>query len=164
MESEKISLFLTFFSGEEAGRWAHDMMIEIYEKDDDYSDSDSDEDSYSGSEGSAPVPAPPRFTWTLRKLKRRFLRDFKLTSLESQAQTKIETMRMEGVLSDIDKYNSQFRFHAKNTGYNDKALMKYYKKGLPKGSVDRISYLERQPKTLENLQRCAVKLHLLWVE
>ncbi|KAF5360073.1 hypothetical protein D9758_007555 [Tetrapyrgos nigripes] len=71
---------------------------------------------------------------------------------------------MEGALADIDKYNSQFKLYAKDTGYNDKGLMKYYRKGVPKGLVDRISYLPSQPKNLATLQKAAVKQHMIWVE
>ncbi|KAF5354365.1 hypothetical protein D9758_010775 [Tetrapyrgos nigripes] len=71
---------------------------------------------------------------------------------------------MEGALADIDKYNSEFELYAKDTGYNNEALMKYYRKGLLKGLADRISYLPSQPKNLETLQRAAVKQHMTWVE
>ncbi|KAF5364819.1 hypothetical protein D9758_009315 [Tetrapyrgos nigripes] len=71
---------------------------------------------------------------------------------------------MEGTLADIDKYNSQFKRYADDTGYNDKALMKYYRKGLPRGLVDRISYLSTQSKSLAALQKAAVKQHMIWLE
>ncbi|KAF5364753.1 hypothetical protein D9758_009365 [Tetrapyrgos nigripes] len=71
---------------------------------------------------------------------------------------------MEGALADIDKYNSQFKRYADDTGYNDKALMKYYRKGLPRGLVDRISYLSTQPRNLAALQKAAVKQHMIWLE
>ncbi|KAF5364487.1 hypothetical protein D9758_010649 [Tetrapyrgos nigripes] len=71
---------------------------------------------------------------------------------------------MEGALADIDKYNSQFKRYADDTGYNDKVLMKWYRKGLPRGLVDRISYLSTQPRNLVALQKAAVKQHMIWVE
>ncbi|KAF5343731.1 hypothetical protein D9758_016509 [Tetrapyrgos nigripes] len=71
---------------------------------------------------------------------------------------------MEGALADIDKYNSQFKLYAKDTGYNDKGLMKYYRKELPRGLVDRISLLPSQPKNLVVLQKAMVKQHIIWVE
>ncbi|KAF5374210.1 hypothetical protein D9758_004645 [Tetrapyrgos nigripes] len=71
---------------------------------------------------------------------------------------------MEGTLADIDKYNSQFKRYADDTGYNDKALMKYYRKGLPRGLVDWISYLSTQHKSLAALQKAAVKQHMIWLE
>ncbi|KAF5370110.1 hypothetical protein D9758_001047 [Tetrapyrgos nigripes] len=139
------------------------MMTKIYDEDDDYSD--SDEESTSEDEDSSSLESmTKKRSWTLREVKREFLRDFKPVSWESQAQTKIETIRMEGALADIDKYNSQFKLYAKDTGYNDKALMKHYQKGLPKGLVDQISLLSSQPKNLVTLQKVAVKQHMIWAE
>ncbi|KAF5324064.1 hypothetical protein D9758_019017 [Tetrapyrgos nigripes] len=89
---------------------------------------------------------------------------FKPSARETQAQTKIEHIKMEGALADIDKYNSQFKRYADDTGYNDKVLMKYYRKGLPRGLVDWISYLSTQPRNLAALQKAAVKQHMIWLE
>ncbi|KAF5331512.1 hypothetical protein D9758_018600 [Tetrapyrgos nigripes] len=71
---------------------------------------------------------------------------------------------MEGALADIDKYNSEFELYGKDTSYNNKGLMKYYRKGLPKGLVDRISYLPSQPQNLETLQKAMIRQHMIWVE
>ncbi|KAF5372192.1 hypothetical protein D9758_005043 [Tetrapyrgos nigripes] len=137
------------------------MMVKIYEEDDDFSD--SNEEYWSTNEDSSPGSKKKK-KWTLREVKQQFLHDFKPTSRKTQAQAKIEIIRMEGALADIDKYNSEFELYAKDTGYNNEGLMKYYRKGLPKGLADRISYLQPQPKNLETLQRAAVKQHMIWVE
>ncbi|KAF5317926.1 hypothetical protein D9758_019103 [Tetrapyrgos nigripes] len=162
-KEEKISFFLTLFSGEEAKRWAHNMMVKVFEEEDDFSDSDEEYTS-TDEDPSASKPGTKGKSWTLREVKREFLRDFKPSAQETQAQTKIEHIKMEGTLADIDKYNSQFKRYADDTGYNDKALMKYYQKGLPRGLVDRISYLSTQPKNLAALQKAAVKQHMIWLE
>ncbi|KAF5334574.1 hypothetical protein D9758_018365 [Tetrapyrgos nigripes] len=161
-EGKKISFFLTLFSGEEARRWAHNMMIKVFGEDD-FSDSDEGYTS-TNDDSSASKPKMRKKPWTLHEVKREFLWDFKPSARETQAQTKIEHIRMEGTLADIDKYNSQFKRYADDTGYNDKALMKYYRKGLPRGLVDRISYLSSQPKDLATLQKAAVKQHMIWLE
>ncbi|KAF5374323.1 hypothetical protein D9758_004655 [Tetrapyrgos nigripes] len=155
-EDEKISFFLTLFSGEEAKQWAHNMMIKVFEEEDDFSDSDEEYTSTDEDSSASKLKTKGR-SWTLRG-------DFKPSARETQAQTKIEHIRMEGTLADIDKYNSQFKRYADDTGYNDKALMKYYQKGLPRGLVDRISYLSTQPKSLAALQKAAVKQHMIWLE
>ncbi|KAF5337706.1 hypothetical protein D9758_017341 [Tetrapyrgos nigripes] len=162
-EEEKISFFLTLFSGEEAKRWAHNMMVKVFEEEDDFSNSDEEYTS-TEEDPSAPKPETKGKSWTLREVKREFLRDFKPSAQETQAQTKIEHIKMEGALADIDKYNSQFKRYADDTGYNDKALMKWYRKGLPRGLVDRISYLSTQPRNLAALQKAAVKQHMIWLE
>ncbi|KAF5339703.1 hypothetical protein D9758_014881 [Tetrapyrgos nigripes] len=162
-EDEKISFFLTLFSGDEAKRWARSMMKKVFEEEDDFSDSDEEYTS-TDEDSSAPKPETKKKRWTLYEVKREFLRDFKPSARETQAQTKIEHIRMEGALADIDKYNSQFKRYADDTGYNDKALMKWYRKGLPRGLVDRISYLPNQPKNLAKLQKAAVKQHMIWLE
>ncbi|KAF5332901.1 hypothetical protein D9758_017896 [Tetrapyrgos nigripes] len=162
-EEEKISFFLTLFSGEEAKRWAHNMMVKVFEEEDNFSDSDEEYTS-TEEDPSASKPGMKGKSWTLREVKREFLRDFKPSAQETQAQTKIEHIRMEGALANIDKYNSQFKRYADDTGYNDKALMKYYRKGLPRGLVDRISYLSTQPRNLATLQKAAVKQHMIWLE
>ncbi|KAF5341333.1 hypothetical protein D9758_016167 [Tetrapyrgos nigripes] len=129
----------------------------------DFSDSDKEYTS-TEEDSSASKPKTKGKSWTLREVKREFLRDFKPSARETQAQTKIEHIKMEGALADIDKYNSQFKRYADDTGYNDKALMKYYRKGLPRGLVDRISYLSTQPRNLAALQKAAVKQHMIWLE
>ncbi|KAF5331774.1 hypothetical protein D9758_018555 [Tetrapyrgos nigripes] len=162
-EDEKISFFLTLFSGDEAKRWARSMMKKVFEEEDDFSDSDEE---YMSTDEDSPASKPEtkKKLWTLYEVKREFLRDFKPSARETQAQTKIEHIRMEGALADIDKYNSQFKRYADDTGYNDKALMKWYRKGLPRGLVDRISYLPTQPRNLAALQKAAVKQHMIWLE
>ncbi|KAF5362665.1 hypothetical protein D9758_009639 [Tetrapyrgos nigripes] len=139
------------------------MMKKVFEEEDDFSDSDEEYTS-TDEDSSAPKPETKKKLWTLYEVKREFLRDFKPSARETQAQTKIEHIRMEGALADIDKYNSQFKRYADDTGYNDKALMKWYRKGLPRGLVDRISYLSTQPKNLKTLQKAAVKQHMIWLE
>ncbi|KAF5349036.1 hypothetical protein D9758_012720 [Tetrapyrgos nigripes] len=161
-EDEKISFFLTLFSGDEAKRWARSMMKKVFEEEDDFSD--SDEEYTSTDENSSASKPKTKKLWTLYEVKREFLRDFKPAARETLAQTKIEHIKMEGALVDIDKYNSQFKRYADDTGYNDKALMKWYRKGLPRGLVDRISYLSTQPRNLAALQKAAVKQHMIWVE
>ncbi|KAF5335012.1 hypothetical protein D9758_016188 [Tetrapyrgos nigripes] len=148
-EDEKISFFLTLFSGDEAKRWARSMMKKVFEEEDDFSD--SDKEYTSTDEGSSASKPKTKKLWTLYEVKREFLRDFKPAARETQAQTKIEHIRMEGALADIDKYNSQFKRYADDTGYNDKALMKWYRKGLPRGN-------------LAALQKAAVKQHMIWLE
>ncbi|KAF5309740.1 hypothetical protein D9758_019122 [Tetrapyrgos nigripes] len=106
------------------------MMVKVFEEEDDFSNSDEEYTS-TDEDSSASKPKTKGKSWTLREVKREFLRDFKPSARETQAQTKIEHIKMEGALADIDKYNSQFKQYADDTGYNDKALMKYYRKGLP---------------------------------
>ncbi|KAF5372225.1 hypothetical protein D9758_005005 [Tetrapyrgos nigripes] len=127
------------------------MMAKIYEEDDDFSD--SDEEYWSTNEGSSLGSKKKKKLWTLWEVKQQFLHNFKPMSQKTQAQAKIEVIRMEGALADIDKYNSQFKLYAKDTGYNNEGLMKYYRKGLPKG-----------PRNLEALQKAAVRQHMIWVE
>ncbi|KAF5333937.1 hypothetical protein D9758_018154 [Tetrapyrgos nigripes] len=161
-EDEKILFFLTLFSGDEAKQWARSMMKKVFEEEDDFSD--SDEEYTSTDEDSSTSKPKTKKLWTLHEVKREFLRDFKPAAWETLAQTKIEHIKMEGALADIDKYNSQFKQYADDTGYNNKALMKWYRKGLPRGLVDRISYLSTQPRNLAALQKAAVKQHMIWLE
>ncbi|KAF5349396.1 hypothetical protein D9758_015510 [Tetrapyrgos nigripes] len=137
------------------------MMVKIYEEDNDFSDSDEE---YGSTNKDSSLGSKKKKKWTLREVKQQFLHDFKPTSRKTQAQAKIEVIRMEGALADIDKYNSEFELYAKDTSYNNEGLMKYYQKGLLKGLVDQISYLPSQLRNLETLQKAAVRQHMIWVE
>ena len=134
-EEDKVSLFLSFFKGDIGGRWAEARLTEY----------DEDQENDEVEEGNK------RWT-TLRSVTKRFKDNFKPTAYNVAARTAIETIEQEGKLMDLDEYNTYFDTYSDDSGFEEVALLHFYKKGLHPKLVDRISDTYLIPTTLAILQ------------
>jgi hypothetical protein len=62
----------------------------------------------------------------------------------------------------LDDYITAFETIAPRTGYNDKALLRFFKKGLNDPLRRRITNLDPGPDTLEEYKRAAVRIQSRW--
>ncbi|ESK82170.1 hypothetical protein Moror_14471 [Moniliophthora roreri MCA 2997] len=72
-------------------------------------------------------------TWDSFKI--RFRKAWQPVDVKEDAQMKIEDLRMK---ERADDYVNQFRLLAMETGYDNEALIKFFKEGLPKSLVNKI--------------------------
>ncbi|KAL0564232.1 hypothetical protein V5O48_017819, partial [Marasmius crinis-equi] len=136
-EMERVDLFLSFIEGN-AGDWAVRRSQEL-EKD--YLDSD--------------LPDYKRRWTSLKSIRHRFRQDYGPINPEGTAQTVLDEISMTGDLAEIDKYITEFERHAPLSGYNDVALLHYFKRGLKKGLRTACAQVYPEPSTLEAYKEVA---------
>ena len=105
-ESERVDLFLSYIDH----TWRVHRQREL----------ELDEDK----------PKKDRRWQTLQSIRHRFRNDFGVLDEEGKAHTDMEKLSMAGDYARLDDYITAFETIAPRTGYNDKALLRFFKKGL----------------------------------
>lgn len=140
-EIEKVSVFLSYFKGPLAGKWAERRMKEY--------DADQDDATIS--------PANKRWT-TQTSIIDKFKLDYAAIDPTTAARTAIETIRQEKELASIDKFITTFDGYADDSEFDDSSLLYFFKRGLNPSLLDRISMSYPIPDTLATFKTRAVEM------
>ncbi|KAI3605688.1 reverse transcriptase-rnase h-integrase [Moniliophthora roreri] len=92
-------------------------------------------------------------TWS--SFKQRFRNEWQPVNIVREAQTKIEQIKMT---DRADEYVNRFRLIAMDTKYDDEALMKFFREGLPESLQNKIMLqTDGEPETLDNWYKLVIK-------
>ncbi|KAI3595004.1 hypothetical protein WG66_002414 [Moniliophthora roreri] len=92
-------------------------------------------------------------TWS--SFKQRFRNEWQPVNIVREAQMKIEQIKMT---DRADEYVNWFRLIAMDTKYDDEALMKFFREGLPESLQNKIMLrMDREPETLDEWYKLAIK-------
>ncbi|KAF5345051.1 hypothetical protein D9758_010467 [Tetrapyrgos nigripes] len=143
-KDSKVSLFLSFFTGEKGGDWATQRITEQEEDEED-----------------TKLKPEERQWTTLKEIKDRFKRDFKALAADEVARNKIKNARMKGM--DISTYNSIFDTYREESDYRETALLDFYKAGLPRDLRKSVAGMWPKWKDFDEYRERAMDLHLEWI-
>ncbi|ESK81256.1 hypothetical protein Moror_8492 [Moniliophthora roreri MCA 2997] len=92
-------------------------------------------------------------TWS--SFKQRFRNEWQPVNIVREAQTKIEQIKM---MDRADEYVNRFHLIAMDTKYDDKALMKFFREGLPESLQNKIMLrTDGEPEILDEWYKLAIK-------
>ncbi|ESK80611.1 hypothetical protein Moror_15549 [Moniliophthora roreri MCA 2997] len=92
-------------------------------------------------------------TWS--SFKQRFRAEWQPVNVVREAQAKIEQIRMT---DRADEYVNRFRLIAMDTKYDDEALMRFFREGLPESLQTKIMLrTDGEPETLDEWYKLAIK-------
>ncbi|KAI3606121.1 hypothetical protein WG66_003979 [Moniliophthora roreri] len=92
-------------------------------------------------------------TWS--SFKQRFQNEWQPINVVREAQMKIEEIKMK---DRADEYVNRFRLIAMDTKYDDEALTKFFRDGLPESLQNKIMLqMDREPETLDEWYKLVVK-------
>uniref|UniRef100_A0A0W0FTY5 Retrotransposon gag domain-containing protein n=1 Tax=Moniliophthora roreri TaxID=221103 RepID=A0A0W0FTY5_MONRR len=92
-------------------------------------------------------------TWS--SFKQRFRNEWQPVNVVREAQAKIEQIKMT---DRADKYINRFCLIAMDTKYDDEALMRFFREGLPESLQNKIMLrTDGEPETLEEWYKLAIK-------
>ncbi|ESK85723.1 hypothetical protein Moror_2484 [Moniliophthora roreri MCA 2997] len=133
---KKKMLLLSLVKGD-TGEWKIRETMKLFPKDD-----DSEKKKEAAKE-----------TWS--SFKQRFRNEWQPVNIVREAQMKIEQIKMK---DRADKYINRFRLVAMDTKYDNEALMKFFRDGLPKSLQNKIMLrTDGEPETLDEWYKLAVK-------
>lgn len=84
------------------------------------------------------------------------LKEFEDVDIEATVQHKLEVIRMDQDTT-AETHVRHFNHWGRHSGYNDKALMGYFRRSLPSGLQSKIRNMAERPKTLKAYQDRAIK-------
>ena len=87
---------------------------------------------------------------------------FKDRQMANKARHKLRMLK-QGTMT-ADQYQAEFKLHMKDTGFNDVALVEYFKTGLNQPLVDQIYLLPDMPETLTGWMKWASRFDNQWRE
>ncbi|ESK85981.1 hypothetical protein Moror_9460 [Moniliophthora roreri MCA 2997] len=92
-------------------------------------------------------------TWS--SFKQRFRNEWQPINVVREAQTKIEQIKMT---DRANEYVNRFRLITMDTKYNDEALMKFFREGLPESLQNKIMLrTDGEPETLDEWYKLAIR-------
>lgn len=138
---EKVSVFLSYFKGPLAGKWAERRMKEY--------DADQDDTNIAA--------ANKRWT-TEASIINKFKTDYAAIDPTTAARTAIETIRQEKDLASIDKFITTFDGYADDSEFDEGSLLYFFKRGLNPSLLDRICMSYPIPDTLAAFKNRAVEM------
>ena len=164
-DETKCGLFLSLCKGALAIPWADQRLGEIgawYDKQAESSSTaaDDEEDDALYVDEDEFEPRKPDF----KKLVSDFKKAFAPIDRRGAAQAALETLRMTGDFATIDQLIMEFEKHSIVSGLNDDALLIFFKKGLPRALVDKVSSTYPLPADLEEYKTRAVELQNAWLQ
>lgn len=142
---EKVSVFLSYFKGPLAGKWAERRMKE-----------------YDADQANAAIALADKRWTTETSLIDKFKADYAAIDPVTAARTAIETIRMEKDLASIDKFITAFDGYADDSEFDDSSLLYFFKRGLNPALLDRISMSFPIPSTLATYKTRAVEMQHAW--
>lgn len=138
-EIEKVSVFLSYFKGPLASKWAERRMKE-----------------YDADQADANVITKRWITET--SIIDKFKLDYAAIDPTTAARTAIETIRQEKELASIDKFITAFDGYADDSEFDDSLLLYFFKRGLNPSLLDRICMSYPIPDTLATFKTRAVEM------
>ncbi|ESK85232.1 hypothetical protein Moror_11389 [Moniliophthora roreri MCA 2997] len=92
-------------------------------------------------------------TWS--SFKQRFQKEWQPVNVVREAQMEIEQIKMT---DRADEYVNQFRLIVMDTKYDDEALMKFFREGLPESLQNKIMLrTDGEPKTLDEWYKLVIR-------
>ena len=147
-EDKRMAYAMTYLTGE-AAVWIEQLKEEKEEFMEEQEDADDPKD-YEG---------PLR---SLEKLLDALLVEFEDVDREATAQHKLETLHMGQETAEA--HVRRFKTLARYSGYNDKALVGYFKRSLTPGLKSKITQLAERPVDLKDWYQRAIKFDRQWRE
>uniref|UniRef100_A0A0W0FE03 CCHC-type domain-containing protein n=2 Tax=Moniliophthora roreri TaxID=221103 RepID=A0A0W0FE03_MONRR len=135
-DEKKKMLLLSLVKGN-TSEWKQREMMKLFPEDD-----DPEEKKKAAEE-----------TWS--SFKQRFRAEWQPVNVVREAQAKIEQIRMA---DRADEYVNRFRLIAMDTKYDDEALMRFFREGLPESLQTKIMLrTDGEPETLDDWYKLAIK-------
>ncbi|ESK91631.1 hypothetical protein Moror_1134 [Moniliophthora roreri MCA 2997] len=134
-DEKKKMLLLSLVKGN-TGEWKIREMMKLFPEDNDSEKKEAAEETWSS-------------------FKQRFWNEWQPVNVVREAQMKIEQIKMT---DRADKYINRFRLIAMDTKYDDKALMKFFREGLPEFLQNKIMLqTDGEPETLDEWYKLVIK-------
>ncbi|KAJ8096308.1 hypothetical protein PM082_011464 [Marasmius tenuissimus] len=134
-ESERVDLFLSLIDHP----WADARSLEL---EDDHWDDD--------------IPQNNKRWTTFADIRHRFKQDFGVRGRKGRSQVVLEEISMSGNLAKLENYIAAFELAAPFTGYNDEALLQFFKAGMNPGLRRAVEGMEPEPEGLQKFIKAAI--------
>ncbi|KAL0062476.1 hypothetical protein AAF712_010688 [Marasmius tenuissimus] len=102
------------------------------------------------------IPQNKKRWTTFADIRHQFQQDFGVRGRKGRSQVVLEEISMSGNLAKLEEYIAAFELAAPFTGYNDEALLRFFKAGMNPGLRRAVEGMEPEPEGLQKFITAAI--------